>query len=83
MRRTNQRNAKQNKKEIRQNFLLRIENNLIKLKSAVKKLGPKDRIKAIVELSKLVLLILRASELSTPIDNKLQLVTINLGSGIK
>jgi len=62
MRRTNQRNAKQNKKEIRQNFLLRIENNLIKLESDAKKLDPKDRIKAIVELSKLVLPILRASE---------------------
>ena len=68
--------------EIRQNFQLLIENNLETLESDLKELEPKDRIKAILELSKFVLPILRATELSTTIDNKFQPIMINLGSGI-
>ena len=70
-----------NTNEIRQNFQLLIENNLVKLESDLKALEPKDRIKAILELSKFVLPILRATELSTPTDNKFQPIMINLGNG--
>ena len=68
--------------EIRQNFQLLIENNLETLESDLKELEPKDRIKAILELSKFVLPTLRATELSTTTDNKFQPIMINLGSGI-
>jgi hypothetical protein len=68
--------------EIRQNFQLLIENNLETLESDLKELEPKDRIKAILELSKFVLPILRATELSTTTDNKFQPIMISLGSGI-
>ena len=71
-----------NTDEIRQNFQLLIENNLETLESDLKELEPKDRIKAILELSKFVLPILRATELSTRTDNKFQPIMINLGSGI-
>ena len=68
--------------EIRQNFQLLIENNLETLESDLKELESKDRIKAILDLSKFVLPILRATELSTTTDNKFQPIMINLGSGI-
>ena len=67
--------------EIRQNFQLIIENNLTTLENDIKELEPKDRIKAILDLSKFVLPTLKATELSTN-DDDFKRVTINLGSGI-
>ena len=68
--------------EIRQNFQLLIENNLETLESDLKELEPKDRIKAILDLSKFVLPTLKAMELSSNDDDGFNRVTINLGSGI-
>jgi len=71
-----------NTDEIRQNFQLLIENNLATLENDLKELEPKDRIKAILELSKFVLPTLKATELSTSTDNKFNPILINLDSGI-
>ena len=69
--------------EIRQNFQLLIENNLETLESDLKELEPKDRIKAILDLSKFVLPTLKATELSSNDDDDgFNRITINLGSGI-
>jgi hypothetical protein len=68
--------------EIRQNFQLLIENNLATLENDLKELEPKDRIKAILDLSRFVLPTLKATELSTSTDSKFNPILINLGSGI-
>ena len=71
-----------NTNEIRQNFQLLIENNLVKLESDLKALEPKDRIKAILELSKFVLPTLKSTELSTADARNIRPIVISLGSGI-
>ena len=71
-----------NTDEIRQNFQLLIENNLTTLENDIKELEPKDRIKAILDLSKFVLPTLKAMELSSNDDDGFNRITINLGSGI-
>ena len=71
-----------NTDEIRQNFQLLIENNLTTLENDIKELEPKDRIKAILDLSKFVLLTLKATELSTVDDRNIRPIVISLGSGI-
>ena len=68
--------------EIRQNFQLLIENNLTTLENDIKELEPKDRIKAILDLSKFVLLSIKAKELSTVDDRNIRPIVISLGSGI-
>ena len=60
-----------NTDEIRQNFQLLIENNLTTLENDIKELEPKDRIKAILDLSKFVLPTLKATELSTADDRNI------------
>ena len=60
-----------NTDEIRQNFQLIIENNLTTLENDIKELEPKDRIKAILDLSKFVLPTLKATELSTADDRNI------------
>jgi hypothetical protein len=59
-----------NTNEIRQNFQHLIENNLIKLENDLKELEPKDRIKAILDLSRFVLPTLKAVELSGDIEDE-------------
>ena len=71
-----------NTDEIRQNFQRLIENNLTTLENDIKELEPKDRIKAILDLSKFVLPTLKATELSSNDDDGFNRITINLGSGI-
>ena len=71
-----------NTEEIRQNFQLLIENNLETLESDLKELEPKDRIKAILELSKFVLPTLKSTELSTADARNIRPIVISLGSGI-
>ena len=71
-----------NTDEIRQNFQRLIENNLTTLENDIKELEPKDRIKAILDLSKFVLPTLKAMELSSNDDDGFNRITINLGSGI-
>ena len=71
-----------NTDEIRQNFQLLIENNLTTLENDIKELEPKDRIKTILDLSKFLLLTLKATELSTVDDRNIRPIVISLGSGI-
>jgi len=67
--------------EIRNSFKELINGSLDKLKEDLENLEPKDRIKAILDLSKFVIPTLKAMELSSN-DNDFKRVTINLGSGI-
>ncbi|MCI2228977.1 hypothetical protein MC378_07345 [Polaribacter sp. MSW13] len=69
--------------EIRKNFQSLIENNLETLQSDLKQLEPKDRIKAILDLSRFVLPTLKATELSTSTNGNINPVVISLGNGIK
>ena len=71
-----------NTDEIRQKFQLLIENNLTTLENDIKELEPKDRIKAILDLSKFVLPTLKATELSTVDERNIRPIVISLGSGI-
>ena len=71
-----------NTDEIRQNFQLLIENNLTTLENDIKELEPKDRIKAILDLSKFVLPTLKATELSTVDERNIRPIVISLGRGI-
>ena len=71
-----------NTDEIRQKFQLLIENNLTTLENDIKELEPKNRIKAILDLSKFLLLTLKATELSTVDDRNIRPIVISLGSGI-
>ncbi|MBK0383558.1 hypothetical protein I5M32_11375 [Pedobacter sp. SD-b] len=50
--------------EIRNSFQLLIENNLKQLEQDLKALEPKDRVKAIIDLSKFVIPIMKATELN-------------------
>jgi hypothetical protein len=67
--------------EIREQFQLLIENNLTALENDLKELEPKDRIKAILDLSKFVLPTLKATELSTIIDDGFNPVVIKFEFG--
>jgi len=51
--------------QIRNSFQLLIENNLEQIEKDFKALEPKDRIKAILDLAKFVIPLLKATELST------------------
>jgi hypothetical protein len=50
--------------EIRNSFQLLIENNLKQLEQDLKDLEPKDRVKAILDLSKFVIPLLKATEIT-------------------
>lgn len=52
------------------------------LENDIKELEPKDRIKAILDLSKFVLPTLKATELSTADERNIRPIVISLGSGI-
>jgi hypothetical protein len=68
--------------EIRNSFQLLIENNLKQLEQDLKVLEPKDRVKAILDLSKFVIPLLKATELSTTSESGFNPMIINLGNGI-
>ena len=67
---------------IRESFQSLINNNLKQLGEDLKELEPKDRIKAIIDLSKFVLPTLKATDLISKDDENFKRVTINLGRGI-
>jgi hypothetical protein len=50
--------------QIRNSFQLLVENNLEQLENDLKALEPKDRVKAIIDLSKFVIPLLKATELN-------------------
>ena len=56
--------------EIRNSFQLLIENNLKQLEQELKALEPKDRVKAILDLSKFVIPLLKATELNNVSEQK-------------
>lgn len=59
-----------------------IENNFDKLQNDIDLLEPKDRIKVILELARLVVPTLKTTELTTVNENGFNPVVINLGNGI-
>jgi hypothetical protein len=65
--------------EIRNSFQLLIENNLKQLEQDLKDLEPKDRVKAILDLSKFVIPLLKATEI-TDVSEKIGFtpITINI-----
>jgi hypothetical protein len=71
-----------NTTEIREQFQSLINDNLEQMNNDLKALEPKDRIKAIIDLSKFVLPTLKATELSTSTENGFAPIIINLGKGI-
>ena len=62
--------------EIRANFQSLINDNLEQMKEDLKALEPKDRIKAILDLSKFVIPTLKATEFTAPETAKITPVTI-------
>jgi hypothetical protein len=50
--------------QIRNSFQLLVENNIEQLENDLKALEPKDRVKAILDLSKFVIPLLKATELN-------------------
>lgn len=59
-------------KEIREHFQNLVSNNLEQLDNDLKTLEPLQRLKIIIELSKFVVPTLKATELTTDIENKFQ-----------
>jgi len=52
------------------------------MQNDIKELEPKDRLKILLELAKFVLPTLKATELTTGIENGFSPIVINLGNGI-
>ena len=71
-----------NTTEIREQFQSLINENLEQMNKDLKALEPKDRIKVIIDLAKFVLPTLKATELTTSIENGFAPIIINLGKGI-
>ena len=70
------RTANKTTAEIRERFQNLVSNNLTQLDSDIKSLEPLQRLKMIIELSKFVVPTLKATELTTPTDNEINVVTI-------
>lgn len=68
--------------EIREHFQSLVSDNLEQLNNDLKSLEPLQRLKMIIELSKFVVPTLKATELTTGIENKFNPIVINLGTGI-
>lgn len=68
--------------DLREKFKFLIEDNMDKLQNDIEQLEPKDRIKAIIDLSRFVLPTLRATDIKTNTDNFTPTI-INLGNGIQ
>ena len=67
--------------EIREHYQNLVSNNLEQLDNDLKSLEPLQRLKMIIELSKFVVPTLKATELSTGIENGFNPIIINLGNG--
>jgi hypothetical protein len=68
--------------EIREHFQNLVSDNLEQLNNDLKIIEPLQRLKMIIELSKFVVPTLKATELTTDIENEFRPIVINLGSGI-
>ena len=68
--------------EIREHFQNLVTDNLAQLNEDLKTLEPLQRLKMIIELSKFVVPILKATELNSISENNYRPVIINLGGGI-
>lgn len=55
--------------DLREKFTLLLEDNIDKLQKDIDSLEPKDRIRALIEVSKFVIPTLKATELTTDNDN--------------
>lgn len=64
--------------EIRNSFQLLIEDNLKQLEQDLKALEPKDRVKAILDLSKFVIPTMRATELNDISERSIEPVTFKI-----
>ena len=64
--------------EIREKFTFLVQSNIDKLQNDLDLLEPKERLKIIIELSKFVLPTLKATELSTGIENGFNPITIKI-----
>jgi hypothetical protein len=64
--------------EIRNSFQLLIENNLKQLEQDLKDLDAKDRVKAIIDLSKFVIPLLKATELNDISDRSIEPITFRI-----
>lgn len=68
--------------EIREHFQNLVSDNLEQLDNDLKSLEPLQRLKMIIELSKFVVPTLKATELTTGVENGFLPIVINLGNGI-
>ena len=64
--------------EIRNSFQLLIENNLKQLEQDLKGLEPKDRVKAILELAKFVVPLLKSTELNDVTTRTVEPITFRV-----
>lgn len=64
--------------EIRNSFQLLIEDNLKQLEQDLKALEPKDRVKAILDLSKFIIPTMRATELNDISERSIEPVTFKI-----
>lgn len=69
--------------EIREYYQKLVSDNLEQLDRDLKKLEPLQRLKMIIELSKFIVPILKATELTTGNENGLSPIVINLGTGMR
>jgi hypothetical protein len=65
-------------KEIREHFQNLVSNNLEQLENDLKSLEPLQRLKVIIELSKFVVPTLKATELTTDIENRFNPITVTI-----
>jgi hypothetical protein len=64
--------------EIREHFQSLVSNNLEQLNEDLKSLEPLQRLKTIIEIAKFVVPTLKATELTTDIENKFNPITITI-----
>lgn len=64
--------------EIRNSFQLLIENNLKQLEQDLKALEPKDRVKAILDLSKFVIPLLKATDINDVSERLIEPITFTV-----
>jgi len=62
--------------ELREQFTQLLENNLDKMQIDIDQLEPKDRVKVLLELSKFVIPVLRATEITTDLNDRFQPIVI-------
>lgn len=69
--------------EIREHYQKLVSDNLEQLDSDLKSLEPLQRLKMIIELSKFIVPILKATELTTGNENGFSPIVISLGTGMR